>query len=210
MRTRVKICGITNAEDLSHAVSAGVDAVGFNMYEGSPRYLDPDSAAILVAAVPAFVCRTGLFVNHASEAVRAICARVRLDLLQFHGDEPDDFCASFGQPFIKVIRVGKDTDVMKQASLFPSAIGLMLDARVEQAFGGTGICLDWRNLPRLDKPTILAGGLSPDNVAEAIRLVQPYGVDVSSGVELSRGKKDEVRIRAFASAVRNADEAFYE
>lgn len=210
MRTRVKICGITNAEDLSCAVRAGVDAVGFNMYEGSPRYLDPDSAAALVAAVPAFVCRTGLFVNHASETVRAICARVGFDLLQFHGDEPDDFCASFDMPFIKVIRVGKDTDVKEQASLFPSSISIMLDARVEQAFGGTGICLDWPSLPRLDKPLILAGGLSPVNVAAAIRLVQPYAVDVSSGIELSKGKKDEGKIRAFASAVRNADEALYE
>lgn len=204
-RTRIKICGITRAEDAQIAVQAGADALGFVFYPPSPRYVAPARAASIVAAVPAFVCTVGLFVNHDAESVRQILAEVSLDLLQFHGDEPPSFCRQFGKPYIKAVRVKSDTNLVQYALDFHDAKALLLDAFVEGVPGGTGEAFDWNLLPRdFSKPIILAGGLTPENVEHAIRLTQPYAVDVSGGVELSKGIKSADKIAAFIKGVSNA------
>lgn len=204
-RTRIKICGITRAEDAQIAVQAGADALGFVFYPPSPRYVAPARAASIVAAVPAFVCTVGLFVNHDAESVRQMLAEVSLDLLQFHGDEPPSFCRQFGKPYIKAVRVKSDTNLVQYALDFHDAKALLLDAFVEGVPGGTGEAFDWNLLPRdFSKPIILAGGLTPENVEHAIRLTQPYAVDVSGGVELSKGIKSADKIAAFIKGVSNA------
>lgn len=204
-RTRIKICGITRAEDAQIAVHAGADALGFVFYPPSPRYVAPARAASIVAAVPAFVCTVGLFVNHDVESVRQILAEVSLDLLQFHGDEPPSFCRQFGKPYIKAVRVKSDTNLVQYALDFHDAKALLLDAFVEGVPGGTGEAFDWNLLPRdFSKPIILAGGLTPENVEHAIRLTRPYAVDVSGGVELSKGIKSADKIAAFIKGVSNA------
>lgn len=205
MRTRVKICGITNAADLQTAVAAGVDAIGLNMVEASPRYVTPETAAALAAAPP-LVTIVGLFANHSHDAVMTILSKMHLDLLQFHGDESDEFCKSFGRPYIKALRVSPQTDVAGAVANYPGSSGILLDACVKGIYGGTGVQLDWHKLPRLATSVVLAGGLTPDNVGDAIRLIRPWGVDVSSGVEASPGKKDADKIQAFMAAVRAADE----
>lgn len=207
-RTRIKICGITREEDLAAAVAAGADALGFVFYAPSPRYVTPQRAAKLLAAVPAFVTRVGLFVNEPAERVREILAQASLDLLQFHGDENAAYCASFGKPWIKAARVKAGFDLLEYASAFadaPGVCGLLLDAHVE-GFGGGGQTFDWSLIPQsLPLPVILSGGLHPGNVAEAVRRVQPWAVDVSSGVESARGIKDAQKITEFIAGVRNAD-----
>ncbi|TRZ97178.1 MAG: phosphoribosylanthranilate isomerase [Rhodocyclaceae bacterium] len=207
-RTRIKICGITREDDLAAVVAAGADALGFVFYAPSPRYVTPQRAAQLVARVPAFVTRVGLFVNEPGEIVRAVLAQVPLDLLQFHGDEDAAYCSQFGRPWIKAARVKPGLDLLEYASLFagaPGVSGLLLDAHVE-GYGGGGRTFDWtlisRNLPL---PVILSGGLHPGNVAEAVRVVRPWAVDVSSGVEAAGGIKDAQKITEFIAGVRNAD-----
>ncbi|NJD33882.1 MAG: phosphoribosylanthranilate isomerase [Betaproteobacteria bacterium] len=207
-RTRIKICGITREEDLTAAVTAGADALGFVFYPPSPRYVAPRRAAELLARVPAFVTRVGLFVNEPAEAVRAVLAQTALDLLQFHGDEDAAYCASFGKPWIKAARVKAGFDLLEYASAFadaPGVCGLLLDAHVE-GYGGGGQTFDWSLIPRnLPLPVILSGGLHPGNVAGAVRAVRPWAVDVSSGVEAARGIKDVQRITEFVAGVRDAD-----
>lgn len=205
MRTRVKICGITNEIDLRDAISAGADAVGFNMYKGSPRYVDRELAGALVSQTPPMVTTVGLFVNHSEAEVRATCDAAPFDVLQFHGDESDEFCAQFQRRFLKALRVGPETDIAAEAGRFPSCSAYLLDTLVEGAFGGTGSAFDWRALPVLPKPVVLAGGLDANNVAGAIGLARPWAVDVSSGVEAAAGRKDRKKIEAFISAVRRAD-----
>jgi phosphoribosylanthranilate isomerase len=207
-RTRIKICGITREEDLAAAVAAGADALGFVFYAPSPRYVTPQRAAMLLAAVPAFITRVGLFVNEPAEEVRKVLAQVSLDLLQFHGDEDAAYCASFGRPWIKAARVKAGFDLLEYASAFadaPGICGLLLDAHVE-GYGGGGQTFDWSLIPQsLPLPIILSGGLHPGNVAEAVRRVRPWAVDVSSGVESARGIKDAQKITEFIAGVRNAD-----
>ncbi|MDA8258168.1 MAG: phosphoribosylanthranilate isomerase [Betaproteobacteria bacterium] len=207
-RTRIKICGITREEDLAAAVAAGADALGFVFYPPSPRYVTPRHAARLLAAVPAFVTRVGLFVNEPAEKVREILAQIPIDLLQFHGDEDAAYCAAFGKPWIKAARVKPGFDLLEYASAFagaPGVCGLLLDAHVE-GYGGGGQTFDWSLIPRsLPLPVILSGGLHPGNVAEAVRAVRPWAVDVSSGVESARGIKDVQKITEFIAGVRNAD-----
>jgi phosphoribosylanthranilate isomerase len=207
-RTRIKICGITREEDLTAAVAAGADALGFVFYPPSPRYVTPPRAAQLVARVPAFVTTVGLFVNEAAENVRAILAQVPLGLLQFHGDEDAAYCTSFGKPWIKAARMRPGFDLLEYASVFagtPGLTGLLLDADVE-GFGGGGKTFDWALIPRsLPLPVILSGGLHPGNIAEAVRGVRPWAVDVSSGVEAARGIKDAQKITEFIAGVRDAD-----
>ena len=207
-RTRIKICGITREEDLAVAVAAGADALGFVFYPPSPRYVAPQRAARLLAGVPAFVTRVGLFVNEPAEAVRAVLAQASLDLLQFHGDEDAAYCAAFGKPWIKAARVKAGFDLLEYASAFadaPGVCGLLLDAHVE-GYGGGGQTFDWSLIPQsLPLPVILSGGLHPGNVAEAVRRVRPWAVDVSSGVESARGIKDAQKITEFIAGVRNAD-----
>ncbi|HET6473034.1 MAG TPA: phosphoribosylanthranilate isomerase [Pseudomonadales bacterium] len=206
MRVRAKICGITRATDARAAIDAGCDALGFNFYRASPRYVEPARAKDIIAALPPFVASVGLFVNAATEVVRRIADDAGIDLLQFHGDETDDTCKAAGLPFIKVIRVSDDVDVERTLRLYPHAAALMLDAAVPGIQGGTGRAFDWSKWPReADKPLILAGGLTPDNVAEAIARMRPYAVDVSSGVEgTTKGEKDPNKIAAFMQEVRRA------
>ena len=207
-RTRIKICGITREEDLAAAVTAGADALGFVFYPPSPRHLTAQRAAELLALVPAFVTRVGLFVNEPAAAVRAVLAQASLDLLQFHGDEDAAYCAGFGKPWIKAARVKADFDLLEYASAFagaPGVCGLLLDAHVE-GYGGGGQTFDWSLIPRsLPLPVILSGGLHPGNVAGAVRAVRPWAVDVSSGVEAARGIKDVRKITEFITGVRDAD-----
>lgn len=207
-RTRIKICGITREEDLAVAVAAGADALGFVFYPPSPRYVTPQRAAKLLAAVPAFITRVGLFVNEPAEKVREILTQASLDLLQFHGDEDAAYCAGFGKPWIKAARVKAGFDLLEYASAFadaPGVCGLLLDAHVE-GYGGGGQCFDWSLIPQsLPLPVILSGGLHPGNVAEAVRVVRPWAVDVSSGVESARGIKDAQKITEFIAGVRDAD-----
>lgn len=202
MRVRVKICGITRAEDALNAVEHGADAIGLVFYEPSPRNVEISQAIEIANKIPAFVTVVGLFVNAEPEFVRKVISQVKLDLLQFHGDETQQECASYGLPFIKAIRVKSDTNLVQCAKDFSASKGLLLDTFTDGVAGGTGHVFDWNLIPAiLDKPVILAGGLNAQNVAQAIRQVKPYAVDVSGGVEISKGIKDAAKIAAFMQQV---------
>ncbi|WP_372965155.1 phosphoribosylanthranilate isomerase [Marinobacter sp.] len=202
MITRVKICGLTRVEDVQAAVACGADSVGFVFYEPSPRSVSIERAKVLAAAVPAFVTVTGLFVNASSEFVKAVLEAVPLDLLQFHGDEPPEFCDSFGRRWIKAIRVREAAQITEAFSRYSNAAGLLVDAWDPDRYGGTGQSFNWQVIPQERPiPLILAGGLSSDNVARAIEEVRPWAVDVSGGVELSKGKKDATKLSDFFKEV---------
>ncbi len=204
--TRVKICGITRVADALATVQAGADAIGLVFYERSPRRVDIAQAAQLATALPPFVSAVGLFVNAEATLVREVLAHVPLDLLQFHGDESPEFCAQFARPYLKAIRVKAGVDLLQCASVFSSAKGLLLDAHVEGVPGGTGATFDWSLIPKhLPLPVILSGGLDAENIAAAIEQVRPYAVDVSSGVETSKGIKDAAKIARFIQEVKRAD-----
>lgn len=204
-RTRIKICGITREEDLLTAVEHGVDAVGFVFYEPSPRYVAPQRAAQLVAHLPPFVTSVGLFVNASEASIASTLSAVHVDLLQFHGEETADDCRRHGRPYIKAARVRPGLHLVEYASQFPDAQGLLLDAFVE-GYGGAGKSFDWSLIPPvLPLPVILSGGLDAQNVVQAIERVRPWAVDVSSGVEASRGIKDAAKIASFVAGVRDAD-----
>lgn len=204
MNTRIKICGFTRKEDLSAAIEAGADAVGLVFYPLSPRFVDLATAAELARMVPPFVTIVGLFVNADPALIRATLAAVPIHLLQFHGDEDDDFCRQFDRPYIKAARVKPGVDLLQYAGRFPSAQAILLDAFVE-GYGGGGKVFDWKLIPPdLGKPLILSGGLEAGNVADAVARVRPAAVDVSSGVEAAKGIKDADKIREFIAAVRSA------
>ncbi len=201
---RIKICGLTRAEDVLAASEAGADALGFVFYRPSPRFVDPEKAADLARRVPPFVSIVGLFVNAAPETVRETLAAVPLHLLQFHGEEDEAYCRQFGRPYIKAIRMKPGADLLQCAMAYPSAQALLFDAFVEE-YGGVGKAFDWNLIPpELPKPLILSGGLHAGNVREAISRTRPAAVDVSSGVETAKGIKDAGKIRAFVSAVCSA------
>jgi phosphoribosylanthranilate isomerase len=216
-RTRVKICGITRLADALAAAGAGADAIGFVFWAGSPRFVAADAARAIAAALPPFVTTVGLFVDPAPEQVRAMLAAVRVDLLQFHGSEPPAFCRAFGRPYLKAVAVSDGEArprLLEYASRYPDACGVLFDAPSAGGLpGGTGRRFDWDLVPdALAQPVVLSGGLGAANVAEAIRRVRPWAVDVSSGVEAIgpdgapvRGVKDPARIAAFIEEVRNAD-----
>lgn len=208
-RTRIKICGLTRPDDVSAAANAGADAVGFVFYPPSPRFVRVEDATGLSAAVPPFVTRVGLFVNADPAEVRRVLGLVRLDLLQFHGDEDAAYCAQFDCPWIRAIRMRPGVDLLKSAAEFAGARALLVDAFVD-GYGGGGKTFDWSLIPeRLPLPLILSGGLDAANVREAIRRVRPWAVDVSSGVEAERkGIKDVRRIHEFIAGVRDADAGF--
>ena len=200
---RVKICGITRVEDALAAAAAGADAIGLVFYAKSPRAVDIEQARVILAALPPFVTTVGLFVDAELSELERILASVPLDLLQFHGDESVQQCEAFGRPYIKALRVKAGDDIAAQVARYPSAQGILLDAYVEGVPGGTGEAFDWSLIPQtLSKPLILAGGLRPDNVAEAVSRVRPYAVDVSGGVEASKGVKDVEKVDAFIRAAR--------
>lgn len=202
MRTRVKICGITRVEDALVAARAGADAVGLVFYAPSPRAVTAAQAREIVRALPPFVTPVGLFVDAAIEEVRAVLEAVPLSLLQFHGDESPASCRACGRPYIKAIRLREDDDLAARARSYDDAAAILADAYLEGVPGGTGRTLDWSRLPpRLARPLILAGGLTPDNVAAAVARVRPFAVDVSGGVETAPGVKDAVKIAAFMRGV---------
>lgn len=204
--TRVKICGITRVEDALAAAHSGANAIGLVFYEKSPRHVSIAQAAHLAAALPPFVTVVGLFVNAEAALVREVLAGVPLDLLQFHGDESPEYCAQFAKPYLKAIRVKAGVDLLQCAAQFSTAKGLLLDAYVEGVPGGTGASFDWALIPeKLPLPVILSGGLDAENVAAAIERVQPYAVDVSSGVEAGKGIKDAAKIARFMQEVKRID-----
>ena len=217
-RTRVKICGITRVEDALCAARAGADAIGLNFWAGTPRRVSAEQARAIAAALPAFVTVVGLFVDPQPDEVRAALAAVPLDVLQFHGDEPPELCTAFGRPYIKAVPVRPGVDLLQYARRFDGARALLFDAFQPDGMpGGTGSTFDWSRLPKeltdaSSRRLIISGGLTPDNVAAAIRELRPWGVDVSSGVEVIgddgqplRGIKSSTRIFAFIREVRNAD-----
>jgi len=206
MAIAVKICGITCIEDGLAAAHAGAHAIGLVFHRASARCVPVARARDIVRRLPPFVTPVGLFVDAAEAEVEAVLEHVRLQMLQFHGSETPEYCARFGMPYLKAVRVKPGVDLLEYAARYTSAQGLLLDAFVEGVPGGTGLAFDWRLIPaELPLPVVLAGGLTPENVAEAIRRVRPWAVDVSSGVERERGKKDAARIAAFIKGARNAD-----
>ncbi|TVO69182.1 phosphoribosylanthranilate isomerase [Denitromonas ohlonensis] len=204
-RTRIKICGLTRTQDVDAAVASGADAVGFVFYPPSPRNVTIEQAAVLMARVPPFVTIVALFVNADPAWVREALARLPIQLLQFHGDETEADCLQYGRPYIRAARMRAGVDLVEYAAGFPSARGLLLDAFVE-GYGGGGKVFDWSLIPPdFDRPLILSGGLSADNVIDAMRRVRPWAVDVSSGVEAGKGIKDAEAIARFISGVKDAD-----
>lgn len=206
-RTRVKICGITRAEDAVAAVECGADAVGFVCYPRSPRFVEGGRLHELAAVLPPFVTPVLLFVDAEAEHVRACLARVPQALLQFHGHETRADCERFGRPYLRAVPMGEGVDLLDCERAFPSAIALLADAP-SAGFGGSGAVFDWARLPtptQRTKPLVLAGGLNESNAMNAIVRVRPFAVDVSSGVESAPGIKDTARLRRFVAAVRAAD-----
>ena len=202
---RSKICGITRIEDALAAVEAGADAIGFVFYPKSPRAVSVQQARAINAALPPFISTVGLFVNASPCELNETLDAVPLDLLQFHGDETPEQCEGYHRPFIKALRVQAGDDIAASCRLYSRASGILLDTFVSGVPGGTGETFDWALIPSgLEKPIILAGGLTSANVAQAIAQVRPYAVDVSGGVEQSKGLKDHAKIRAFMSAVHGA------
>ena len=205
MRTRVKICGITRPQDALAAAQAGADAVGLVFYPSSPLYLSTERAVEIRDALPPFVQSVALFVNADAAQVAQVLQRVRPGMLQFHGEESPDFCSQFGAPFVKAVRVRPGIDALEYLRPFSRAAAWLFDSYVPE-YGGVGESFDWSLVPALrERPLILSGGLAPANVAEALRRVRPWGVDVSSGVESAKGIKDAAKIAAFMAEVRNAD-----
>lgn len=206
MRTRAKICGITRIEDALVAAAHGADAIGLVFYNKSPRNVSVEQAAEIVAALPPFVTPVGLFVDETADRVRDIQKRVKLGLLQFHGEETPSYCQAVDFPYIKALRVRPGLNLLQYAADFSTARGLLLDAYQEGMAGGTGKTFDWGLIPSdLPLPIILAGGLDPSNVGDAIRRVRPYAVDVSGGVEREKGIKDAAKIAAFMRGVLDAE-----
>lgn len=207
MRTRVKICGITRPEDGVKAAQLGADAIGLVFYAESPRAVTIAQAQAILAQLPPFVTRVGLFVDAARDAVDAILRKVALDLLQFHGAEQADYCRQFGRPYLKAVSMRPDLDVGAYMRSFPDAAGFLLDAYHPALPGGSGESFDWERVPQeRPRPLILAGGLHADNVSAAIAQVRPFAVDVSSGVERDKGIKDELKIQAFMRGVARGDD----
>ena len=202
MRTRVKICGITRPEDARQAAQCGADAIGLVFYSKSPRAVDAEKARKIVQDLPAFVTRVGLFVNMPRDEIQQILQSVSLDILQFHGDESAEDCRGYNKPYIKALRMKQDIDVVKEALRYPDAAGILLDSYQPGVPGGTGTTFDWNVIPgEMANSLILAGGLGPANVAEAIANIRPYAVDVSGGVESEKGIKDHSLIRDFINEV---------
>lgn len=210
--TRIKICGITRVEDGLAAAKAGADAIGLVFYGKSPRNVGLEQARAIADALPPFVTTVALFVDPTAAEAQAVIDAVQPDLLQFHGDESPEFCNGFNRPYLKAVRVKPGLDLIQYAARFAQARGLLLDAYVEGEAGGTGHRFDWGLIPKdLAKPVVLAGGLEPGNVAQAVREVRPWAVDVSSGVEAAKGLntlkgiKDAAKIAAFVKEIKEVD-----
>ncbi|GAB3249451.1 phosphoribosylanthranilate isomerase [Chitinimonas naiadis] len=203
MTPRIKICGLRDVATARMTAALGADAIGLVFYEASPRNVSINTAHEIVAALPPFVSTVGLFVDADPALVEGVLRTLPLDLLQFHGDEPPEYCRAFGRPYIKAIRVKPGLDLVELSDRYADARGLLCDAYSPTAPGGTGEQFDWGLLPNnLSLPLILSGGLTPGNVGAAISAVKPWAVDVSSGVESSRGVKDQDLIAKFIAAAR--------
>ncbi len=201
--TLIKICGITTREDAKMACDSGANAIGLVFYPPSPRHVSIEQAQDVVNSLPPFTMSVGLFVNATREEVEQVIEQVAIDIIQFHGDEPEAFCASFARPYIKAVRMKEGLDLHALEKEFTSARGLLLDTYKKGVPGGTGETFNWDKVPHdLNKPIILAGGLVAGNVAQAIKIANPYAVDVSGGVEASKGKKDPQKIIQFVGNVR--------
>ena len=205
VRTRAKICGVTTDKAAEVAVAAGADALGFVFYPPSPRAISPTKAAPIVSMVPPFVQRVALFVDEKQSVIEETLSQCPLDMIQFHGSEPRSFCESLGLPYIKAVGFRSRDELMRVSDAHPKAAALLIDAWVPGEHGGTGKTLDWTAIGDIGRPWLLAGGLTPDNVAEAIAVAAPYAVDVSSGVESKRGEKDLTKIESFLKAVSACD-----
>lgn len=206
MRTRIKLCGLKQIDEVVLADRLGADAIGLVFYPPSPRAISAANASPLAAAAGAFCTRVGLFVNPTLDEVESVLAEVPLDVLQFHGDEPPEFCAAFGRPWMKALRVRDADQLAADLDTYSAANSLLLDAYKAGEPGGTGETFNWNLIPeRWRSRIILAGGLTPANVAEAVRQVQPLGVDVSGGIEASKGIKSAEKMTEFVRQVRLAD-----
>lgn len=202
MRTRIKICGFTRVEDAVFAARIGVDAIGLVFYPPSPRNVEINQAIEIVKAIPAFVSIVGLFVDEQEARIRQVLEKVPIDCLQFHGNEPPEVCRIYGKKYIKAIRMQENTDIPAVANAYNDASGLLLDAYHPNEKGGTGNRFDWGLIPkRCELPVILAGGLDAENAKVAVNKVQPYALDVSTGVEKDKGFKDKTKMAAFLAAV---------
>lgn len=201
--TRIKICGITQLEDAVLATELGADALGFNFFHKSPRFISADKAREILIRLPPFISRVGIFANATVQEIQQILKSVPLDVLQFHGDEQEKDCLVFDKPYIKAIRMQPGIDITQICRDFPNASALLLDSYREGQLGGTGDTFSWKLIPDVcKKPIILAGGLNADNVEAALQQVHPYAVDVTSSVEKESGKKDPLKLRAFIHKVR--------
>lgn len=202
MRTRIKICGMTHRDDALHAVNCGADAIGLIFVEKSPRYVSLTEARFIAESLPPFVSVVGLFMDAPAEKVQEALRVLPISLLQFHGDESPKYCDQFEMPYIKVLRMREDVNVVAFAQQYPNAAGILLDTYHKEQGGGTGQTFDWKRIPQdMPLPVILAGGLNPDNVADAVEQVRPYAVDVSSGVESAPAVKDHQKIEKFIKEV---------
>ena len=208
-RTRIKICGVTRIEDALCAASAGADAIGLIFYPPSPRAVTIEQATSISDVLPPFVSTVALFVNASVQEIEGVIRHLRPSILQFHGDEDAAFCTQFGVPFIKAIRVGetmRPADLLEYADEFKAARAVLLDTLAQGLYGGSGESFDWKLIPtEMRRRVLLSGGLHPENVSGAIHLIRPWAVDVSSGVEASKGVKDHAKIHKFIEEVRNAD-----
>jgi phosphoribosylanthranilate isomerase len=205
-RTRVKICGITRIEDARHAAAAGADSIGLMMHPPSSRALSLDRAIEIRHSLPPFVTATVVFLDDSEDLIAQVLHRVKPDCLQFHGNESEEFCAAWGLPYLKAIPMGSIDDPLQYAARFETAQGFLLDSNAAGRLGGSGDTFEWSKIPTsFAYPVVLAGGLNPSNVAEAISRVKPWGVDVSSGVEDSSGIKNAGLVEAFIEQVRRGD-----
>lgn len=203
--TRIKCCGMTRLDDALLATRLGADAIGLVFAERSPRRLALEQARLIRAALPPFVTAVALFMDNDAVLVREVIAVVKPDLLQFHGQETDPWCSQFGQPYLKSIAMGEGDSAFGRLRDYPGASGLLLDGHGLGEAGGSGQVFDWSQMPTgLSQPLILAGGLTAENVAEALRIARPWAVDVASGIEMSPGLKDAAKMAAFIGAVRRA------
>ncbi|MDV6343703.1 phosphoribosylanthranilate isomerase [Nitrosomonas sp. Is37] len=207
MPIRVKICGITRVEDALVAAQQGADAIGFVFWRQSARFISPTQAREIVLRLPPFMNVVGVYVDPSPEWVEETSITAGLNLLQFHGEETPEFCGQFMLPYIKALRVRKEMDLLQYGKLYQNAKGLLLDTYTAGMPGGTGQVFDWNLIPTdFPLPLVLSGGLSPDNVVNAIRQVRPWAVDVSSGVEVAKGIKDVNKISAFMQGVKNCED----
>ncbi|MCL4164754.1 UNVERIFIED_CONTAM: hypothetical protein GTU68_046688 [Idotea baltica] len=204
-RTRIKFCGITRVEDLQMAVDLGIDAIGLVFCPVSPRVINVQQACTLIDRCGPFITSVGLFMNQDAGTISSLIEQVPVDMLQFHGDESEQFCCSFGLPYMKSVAMGGNSQAISESD-YSSASALLLDSNELGQPGGSGKQFNWENIPELKRPVILAGGLKPNNVRDAVKQVRPYAVDVSSGIESAKGIKEFNKMKDFVSSVRDADE----